>query len=133
MRARYQRRHAPPFARIVLGVRARDRDVSLIERMGRLATRLSVELRVVHVGLPGATPNPEILERLQKATRVARGQWHAVEARDPAAALIAAAKELDTIVVESPRGKQRLFSRPSFANLLLRAGAREFIALAPRP
>jgi len=45
---------------------------------------------------------------------------------------VAAAKELDTIVVESPRGKQRLFTPPSFANRLLRAGARELIALAPR-
>jgi two-component system sensor histidine kinase KdpD len=132
MRARYQRRHAPPFARIVLGVRARERDVGLIERMGRLSTRLAVELRVVHVSLPGATPDPAVVASLQKATRGARGQWLQVEGKDPAAALIAAAKELDTIVVESPRGKQRLFSRPSFANLLLRAGAREFIALAPR-
>ncbi|HEV8020223.1 MAG TPA: hypothetical protein VGP41_03100, partial [Candidatus Lustribacter sp.] len=132
MRARRQRRHAPPFARIVLGVRARERDVGLIERMGRLVTRLSIELLVVHVSLPGATPDPQALEALQKATRAFRAQWLRLENRDPAAALVAAAKELDTLVVESPRGKQRLFTPPSFANRLLRAGARELIALAPR-
>ncbi|MGA2394767.1 MAG: hypothetical protein ABSH03_15600 [Candidatus Lustribacter sp.] len=132
MRARRQRRHAPPFARIVLGVRARERDVGLIERMGRLVTRLSIELLVVHVSLPGATPDPQALEALQRAARAARAQWLRLEDKDPAAALVAAAKELDTIVVESPRGKQRLFTPPSFANRLLRAGARELIALAPR-
>ena len=132
MRARRQRHHAPPFARIVLGVRARERDVGLIERMGRLVTRLGIELLVVHVSVPGATPDPKALELLRKAARAARAQWLQLEDKDPAAALVAAAKELDTIVVESPRGKQRLFTPPSFANRLLRAGARELIALAPR-
>lgn len=132
MRARRQRRHAPPFARIVLGVRARERDVGLIERMGRLVTRLGIELVVVHVSTPGATRDQNALEVLQKAARAARAQWLRLEDKDPAAALVAAAKELDTIVVESPRGKQRLFTPPSFANRLLRAGARELIALAPR-
>ncbi len=131
MRARRQRRNAPPFARIVLGVRARERDVALIERMARLATRLSIELVVVHVSTPGVTPAPSALDVLQKATRAARAQWLPLEAPDPAAALVAVAKELDTIVVESPRGKRRLFTPPSFANRLLRAGARELIALAP--
>ena len=132
MRARRQRRQAPPFARIVLGVRARERDVALIERMARLATRLSVELAVVHVNTPQATPDARAIEALQKATRVARALWLPLEAADPAAALVAVAKEFDTIVVESPRGKRRLFTPPSFANLLLRAGARELVALAPR-
>jgi two-component system sensor histidine kinase KdpD len=132
MRARRQRRHAPPFARIVLGVRARERDLTLIERMTRLATRLSIELTVVHVSTPGATPEPQVIEQLQKATRAARALWLLVEAPDPASALVATAKELDTIVVESPRGKRRLFAPPSFANRLLRAGAREMIALTPR-
>jgi two-component system sensor histidine kinase KdpD len=132
MRARRQRRHAPPFARILLGVRARERDVALIERMARLATRLSVELAVVHVSTPGATPEGAALERLQAATRTARALWMPLEGADPAAVLVAAAKELDTIVVESPRGKRRLFMPVSFAKSLLRAGAREMIALAPR-
>jgi two-component system sensor histidine kinase KdpD len=133
MRARRQRRHAPPFGRIVLGVRARERDAGLIERMGHLATRLSIELRVVHVRAPGETVDPHVLEVLQKAVRVHRAQWLVVEAKDAAAALLASTKELDTIVVESPRTKQRLFTQPSFANRLLRAGARELIALTPRP
>jgi len=133
MHARRQRRHAPPFARIVLGVRARERDASLIERMGRLSTRLSVALSVVHISAPGVVPDAAAIERLKDAARAARAQWQVVEGADPAAALVALAKELDTIVVESPRGKHRLFTPVSFAVRLLRAGARELIALAPRP
>ena len=132
MRARRQRRHAPPFARIVLGVRARERDVALIERMSHMATRLAIDLTVVHVAAPGTAPDPAVVALLEKATRTARARWEIVQSADPAAALVAAAKELDTIVVESPRGKHRMFAPPSFANRLLRAGARDFIALAPR-
>jgi hypothetical protein len=58
--------------------------------------------------------------------------WLLLENTDAAAALIAVATGLDTIVVESPRGKRRLFMPSSFARRLLRAGVREMIALAPR-
>lgn len=131
MRARRQRRHAPPFARILLGVRARERDMALIERMARLASRLSIELTAVHVHAPGLKPDEALVERLAKAAAVARARWVVVEGADAAATLVGLAKELDTIVVESPRAKRRLFMPPSFANKLLRAGARELIALAP--
>lgn len=133
MHARRQRRHAPPFARIVLGVRARERDVTLIERMSRLATRLAVELSVVHVAVPGKPADPGAVEKLAAAARAVRAAWQVVEGTDAAATLAATAKELDTIVVESQRGKHRLFAPPSFAVQLLRAGVRELIALAPRP
>ncbi len=132
MHARRERRHAPPFARIVLGVRARERDVVLIERMARLAMRLSIELLVVHVQAPGAAADAAVLERLQKATKTARAQWKLVEAPVPEAALVALAGGLDALVVESARGKRRLFTPVSFALRLLRAGARELIVLAPR-
>ena len=131
MHARRERRHAPPFARIVLGVRARERDVTLIERMARLAMRLSIELLIVHVQLPGAATDPVAIERLQKAAKTARAQWKVVDAADAAVALVAAASGLDAIVVESARGKAHLFTPPSFALRLVRAGAREMIVLAP--
>ena len=132
MHARRQRRHAPPFGRIVVGVRARSRDVVLIERMGRLATRLSVELAVAHVTAPGESSDPAALELLQNATRTARGKWLPLAGADAAVALVAAAKDLDVLVVESPRGKHRLFSAQSFAKRVLRAGAQEMIVLTPR-
>jgi len=132
MHARRERRHAPPFARIIIGVRARERDVALIERMARLAMRLSIELLVVHVRLPGAPPDPEAIEKLQKAAKTARAQWKLIEAPDAPAALVATAGGLDALVVESARGKHRLFTPASFALRLLRAGAREMIVLGPR-
>ncbi len=132
MHARRERRHAPPFGRIVLGVRARERDAQLIERMARLAMRLSIELLVVHVQLPGAATDPAVLEKLKAATKTARAQWKLIEAPDAAAALVATAGDLDALVVESARGKHRLFTPVSFALRLLRAGAREMLVLGPR-
>jgi two-component system sensor histidine kinase KdpD len=132
MRARRQRRQAPPFARMILGVRMREREAALIERAGHLATRLGVELRVIHVHAPGAGVDAPVSEALQKATRSVRGHWSVVESGDATGALIAAAGELDAIVVESPRGRRRFLGPVSFAAALVKAGAREIIAFAPR-
>ena len=131
MRARRQRRQAPPFSRLVLGVRARERDAVLVERMARLAMRLSIELLVVHVAVPGTKPNPEAEEHLKRVTQTARGAWKTIEAPEAASALIALATEHDVLVVESARNKQRPFGPASFAARLLRAGAREMLVLAP--
>jgi two-component system sensor histidine kinase KdpD len=132
MRARRQRRAAPPFQRILLGVRARERDATLVERMGRLARRLSIELLVVHVTSPKGTPDPKALERLRAATKAAQGHFQVVEALDTPGALVATAADLDVIVVESPRTKPKLFAAPAFAVRLLRAGARELLVLSPK-
>jgi two-component system, OmpR family, sensor histidine kinase KdpD len=131
MHARRERRLAPPFARVVLGVRARERDIALIERMALFTKRLGIGFEVVHVRTPGATPLPATLEKLQAAARTARAHFQVIDATDPAVGLISAAKELDVIAVESARGKARLFSPPSFASRVLRAGCREMLVLAP--
>jgi two-component system sensor histidine kinase KdpD len=132
MRARRQRRQAPPFSRLVLGVRARERDALLIERMSRLAMRLSIELLVVHVAVPGAKqPNPDAVEHLKHVAQTARAAWKTVDAPEAASALIALITEHDVLVVESARNKQRPFGPPSFAARLLRSGAREMLVLAP--
>jgi two-component system sensor histidine kinase KdpD len=132
MRARGERRAAPPFLRIVLGVAARERDVVLIERMARLAARLDIDLLVMHVALPGKEPDASAIELLVKATRTAKAKWLLEVNIDPAAALAAAATDLDVLVVESPRNKHRLFGPASFAVKMLRAGAKELLVLAPR-
>jgi two-component system sensor histidine kinase KdpD len=132
MRARRQRRQAPPFARIVLGVRARERDVALIERMGHLAARLSIELSVIHVTPRGVVPDATAIAALERAAKAAHARLQIVESADAPAAMVAAAGDLDTIIVESPRGKHRMFAQASFVSRLLKAGARELIALAPR-
>lgn len=131
MHARRQRRLAPPFERIVLGVRARARDARLIERMGRLSARLDVDLVVAHVAAPAVGEDAACLEILTRAARAAKAKWNRIEAANGPAALVAAAADADVIVVESPRNKRRLFSPPSFAARVLAAGARELLVLAP--
>ena len=100
--------------------------------MARLAMRLSIEVLVVHVEPPGAPSDPAVLQKLEKAAKTARAQWKVVAAADAAAALVATADGLDALVVESARGKHRIFTPASFALRLLRAGARELIVLGPR-
>jgi hypothetical protein len=132
MRARGERRAAPPFLRIVLGVAARERDVGLVERMARLAGRLDIDLLVMHVALPGKEPPASIVDAFVKATRSAKAKWRIEVNSDPAAALVAAMTDLDVLVVESPRVKHRLFGPSSFAAKAMRAGAKELLVLAPR-
>lgn len=132
MHARRERRLAPPFARVVLGIVARERDLRLIERMGLLAMRLSIELLVVHVKAPSAALPPAFKAKLDQAVAKVHAHLQIVESRDAASALVGVARELDVIAVESPRGRHRLFSPPSFAIRLLRAGCREMLVLAPR-
>jgi two-component system sensor histidine kinase KdpD len=132
MRAHSERRAAPPFSRVVLGVAARERDTLLIERGARLAARLDIDLLVMHVAAPGKETPPALIERLANATRAGKGKWRLEVNPEPAAALAAAAGERDVIVIESLRGKQRMFGPPPFAVKLIRAGARELLVLAPR-
>jgi two-component system sensor histidine kinase KdpD len=132
MHARRERRLAPPFARIVLGVRDRERDVTLVERVSRLASRLGIEALTVHVRRPGVPGDADALERLQKAAKAGRAGWKVVESADAPSALIALAGLLDVIAVESPRGRGRLFGPPAFAVQLLKAGAAELLVLGPR-
>jgi two-component system sensor histidine kinase KdpD len=132
MRARSERRAAPPFSRIVLGVQGRERDLQLIERMARLANRLDIDFLAMHVALPGKEPPSALVERLAAATRAARGKWRLEVNSDPAAAMIAATNDGDVLVIESPREKARLFGPASFAARVLRGEPREILVLAPR-
>lgn len=129
--ARSERRRLRPFDRMVLGVAARERDVLLVERVGRIADRLGAELRVVHVARDSEASSA-VLELLAKATRVARGAFLTDRANDAAVRLAAIANSDDAIVVESPRRAKGPFSRRSFALRVWRAGAREIVVLAPQ-
>ena len=131
LRARRERRLAPPFSRIVLGVAPRERDVGLIERMGRLARRLSVDLKVVHVSTD-ASASLELITLLERATKAAHGKWRVLIERDVAAGLVAACDSSDVIACESPRTNRPPWGKKSFAARLIAADARELLVLAPR-
>jgi two-component system, OmpR family, sensor histidine kinase KdpD len=108
LRARSERRRERPFARIVVGVAPRARNVELVERAGRLAPRLDVDLRVLTIEPQDGAPDA--------AVRI-------VELLAPG----------DVLAVESPRHhRRRFFGTPSFAVRTLAAGARELLVLAPR-
>jgi two-component system sensor histidine kinase KdpD len=133
LHARSQRRHVRPFARVIAAVAPRERDVNVIERMGRLAKRLDVDLRVITVLKPGEAPPEAALEMLARAARTARGSFLADRADDPAARLAEIAGPTDVLAVEAIRRGRRLFgNKPSFALRLLKAGAGEVLVLAPR-
>ncbi|MBV9103018.1 MAG: hypothetical protein JO060_05460 [Candidatus Eremiobacteraeota bacterium] len=124
-----RRRGALPFNRILLGVAPRARDIDLIERMGRLASRLDVDLRVATV-VPDALA-PAVHDELSAAAQRAQGTFTVEQGADSAQRLLALAQRFDVLAVESPRRPRHLFSRRSFAARLVSAGARELLVLPP--
>jgi two-component system sensor histidine kinase KdpD len=133
LHARSTRRHVRPFSRIVLAVAPRVRDVALVERMGRLARRLDVDLRVITVLRPGDEEPKDAIDALLRAARAARGTFLADRSDDAAARLVEIADATDVLAVESPRRAKRLFGgRTSFVQRLVRAGAKELLVLVPR-
>jgi two-component system, OmpR family, sensor histidine kinase KdpD len=132
LRARSERRRERPFARIVLGVAPRERDIALIARAGRLARRIDVDLLVVAV-----TPHDDAATRLavaalKRATAAVKGTFVEETAPDPAVRIVQTLAEGDVLAIESPRKRRRFFAKPSFAVRALAAGAREMLVLAPR-
>ena len=133
LRARSERRRERPFARIVLGVAPRERDALLIERAGRLARRLDVDLRVVSITGQDDPAARAAIDALSRATSAVRGTFVAEVAADAAVRIVQTLAEGDVLAVESPRHRRRaLFGKPSFAVRTLAAGARELLVLAPR-
>jgi two-component system sensor histidine kinase KdpD len=132
--ARSGSRSPAPFTRLVLGVKARERDVTLIERCARLALRLEIDLDVVHVARSRGAADTRILSGLEDATRRVRARWRSIENDDAARGLLQAAGAGQvTIAVEGARGKARWprLGVP-FGRLLLDAGARQLLMLAPQ-
>ncbi len=133
LRARSERRRERPFARIVLGVAPRERDVALVERAGRLARRLDVDLRVVAIAPLDDPATRAGIDALARATSAVRGSFVADVAPDAAVRIVEMLAAGDVLAVESPRHpKARFFGKPSFAVRALAAGARELLVLAPR-
>jgi two-component system sensor histidine kinase KdpD len=133
LRARSERRRERPFARIVLGVAPRERDVALVERAGRLARRLDVDLRVVAITPLDDPATRAGIDALARATSAVRGSFVADVAPDAAERIVEMLAPGDVLAVESPRHpKARFFGKSSFAVRALAAGARELLVLAPR-
>jgi two-component system sensor histidine kinase KdpD len=132
LRARSERRRERPFARIVLGVAPRERDVTLIERAGRLARRLDVDLRVVAVAPRDDAATRAAVDALARATASVKGTFVTEVADDAAVRVVQTLVPGDVLAVESPRGRRTWFGKRSFAVRALAAGARELLVMAPR-
>lgn len=133
LRARSERKHQRPFARIVLGVAPRERDAELIGRASRLARRLDVDLRVVAISPRDDPATRTAVDALARATSAVHGTFLAELAPDAAVRIVEMLLAGDVLAVESPRlPRKPLFGKRSFAVRALAAGARELLVLAPR-
>lgn len=135
MRARAPQRLAAPFSHLLLGVKARERDVALIERCARLASRLDVEFTVAHVAAPTSPAPTPAVNQLMKAAKTARASWHFEVSAKPAAALVALARRTSdaAIAVEGARSHRRFWHPHPFARQLVEAGAKELMLFSPAP
>jgi two-component system sensor histidine kinase KdpD len=125
-----------PFVRLALGVKARERDIELIERFARIALRLEIDFSVVHVARTAEAGTSRVVAALQEAVRRVRGRWILTTGDDPARELIAAAAQDNAgiIAVEGALSKPRWPAGGTpFARRLLEAGARQVLILAPPP
>lgn len=135
IRARRSVRLPAPFAHIVLGIRARERDVDLIRWSARFTSRLDVELTVAHVATTREVTASPILDALKSAARTAGAQWRLEVDDNPAAGLLRVARQIAdaAIVVEGARGRRRFWQPPAFARRLLDAGATDLFLYSPAP
>ncbi|MEO6991275.1 MAG: hypothetical protein ABI346_10130 [Candidatus Baltobacteraceae bacterium] len=133
MRARTGPRPRAPFSRLLLGVKERERDVGLIERCARFASRLDIEFSVGHVRRARGESNERALAILEAAARRARARWIVVTNDDPLAALLQIARDerATTIAVEGARTKTRWPAGTTFARRLLDHGTRQLLILGP--
>ncbi|MBV8074192.1 MAG: hypothetical protein JO140_02095, partial [Candidatus Eremiobacteraeota bacterium] len=135
MHARRPVRMPAPFSHFVLGVAARERDAALIEWAARVASRLDVELTVVHVATNPAAESAPAIDVLKRAAKIARAGWHLEIASQPASALVAFArsKPYAAIAVEGQRGRRHFWQPPPFGRRLLDAGATDVFLYSPAP
>jgi two-component system sensor histidine kinase KdpD len=134
VRARGTSKPPSPFRRLVLGVKARERDLELIERCARLAMRLEIELTVVHVAKTSADADLRVVGALERTARRVRARWRPTVDADAPRALIAAAAEEGgaAIALEGARQKPRFPRGTPFARRLIEAGAKQLVVLAPQ-
>lgn len=131
--ARGTLKRPPPFARLALGVKARERDVELIGRCARIALRLEIELSVIHIAKNAESSEQRVVEQLAEAARRVHARWRVAVGADPVAALLAETTRegATTIALEGARAKPRWPRGAPFARRLLDSGAKQLLLLAP--
>jgi two-component system sensor histidine kinase KdpD len=134
VKARGTTRRPAPFSRFVVGVKARERDVELIERCARIALRLEIDLTVVHVAKTKEASETRVVAALEEVTRRVRARWRLAIDSDASTGLIeaASAEGVTTIALEGARARSRWpVGGIPFARRLLDAGTKQLLILAP--
>ncbi|MDQ2907825.1 MAG: hypothetical protein M3R44_00565, partial [Candidatus Eremiobacteraeota bacterium] len=126
-------KRAAPFSRLVLGVKARERDAELIERCARIALRLEIDLSVVHVARSGDGAPNRIVDMLAETARRVRARWRVASGADAALVLVDAMQGSGpaTLAIEGARHRPVWPRGFPFARRLLDAGAKQLLILAP--
>ncbi|HET9031070.1 MAG TPA: hypothetical protein VFN49_12940 [Candidatus Aquilonibacter sp.] len=132
LRSETKERIAAPFARLLLSVVARDDDMLLVKKAGRLAARLEVDFSLAHIAERKDKVDPETLAQFERAARAINAEWIDERADDAAKRLleIARTKPETVVAVGGTQRTPRWPARNAFARRLLDAGARELIVLA---
>ena len=136
VRAGSKRTREPVFSRLMLGVKARERDIALIERCSRLAARVHADLEIVHVSRAQPSSAEErTLDALSAAASEAGARWRRTVGDDAARSLVRmASEEGATLAVEGARyGIGWISAGKTFARRVLDAGARELLIFAAEP
>jgi len=132
LRTRIVEKKKGTISELLLGVAGRERDTNLIQRCGRLATRLNCGFSVVHVAANQRLAATKDVALLEETTRALNGHWQLEISINPAAALVSAAqRDAATIAVEGARFKRRWLQPTTFGRKLLEAGAQELLLLRP--
>lgn len=134
VRARGAAKRPPPFARLILGVKARERDMELIERCARIALRLEIDLTVIHASKSAEAAESRVVTALAETARRVRARWKLVISADPAKAMLEIAKIEGgtTLALEGARHKSRWPATGTpLSRRLLDAGATQLLILAP--
>jgi two-component system sensor histidine kinase KdpD len=133
--ARGTLKRPPPFSRLALGVKARERDIDLIERCARIALRLEIELSIIHVAKTAEAAETRAVAALAESARRVRARWRVAIGVDPVAELLqeTVREGATTIALEGARSKPRWPRGAPFAKRLLDAGAKQLFLLAPPP
>jgi two-component system sensor histidine kinase KdpD len=133
LRARYRERIASPFERLLLTVDSRAVDLLTMSRAGRIAARLAIEFAIAHVTSPKDRVDSSAVEAMRSEARKTNIEFIEEVADDVPRRLleIARAKPETTLAVPGTTRHPRWLRQPSFARLLLDAGARELLVLTP--
>lgn len=131
LRSETKERIAAPFARLLISIVARDEDMLLVRKAGRLAARLEVDFSIAHIAERRDKVDEEKLAEFERAARAINAEWIDERADDAAKRLLELARSRpETVVaVGGTQRNPRWPARNAFARRLLDAGARELLVL----